>query len=394
MKRQHASPSILILTASAGAGHTVAARAMSESISERLPHATVEVHDVLDSSGPVLRRLYADGYMALVHYAPAVMGLLYDAMDAPPSRLTEFLRGRAQDVLTAGTVRFLLERRPTLIVNTHFLSAEIVARLRRAGRLHCPQVTVTTDFETFRLWVQPPTEQYFTATESGKALLSTWGVDPADVVVSGIPVRRAFCDDLDRIDLRRQHGLIADQPVVVLSCGGLGVPAAEQHLRQLAALPERVQVIAISGRDERLRVRLAARFAPRVRVLGFTDRMHEWMRVADLLVGKPGGLTSSEALVCGVPLVVVRPIPGHEARNGDYLLESGAAIKPSHVGVLRHRIIELLSEPSRLVRMRTACRRIARPDAARLIAEHVARRVGPPDISSQQVSTAAALSRS
>jgi processive 1,2-diacylglycerol beta-glucosyltransferase len=362
---------ILILTASAGAGHTMAAQAVAAAMAAAAPDQRVEVHDVLAWGTRLFRRLYGGGYAAIIRHAPALMGWLYDRVDCSSRGLGERGRRLVQECLTGRIARHLLHRNPRLVINTHYLPAEIIANLRRRGRLDCPQVIVTTDLETHRIWVQEPAERYYTATELGGAYLATWGVAAERIRVAGIPVRPAFAEVLTPGAVRARLGLSPEGPVVLLLCGALGMGPAEAALRQLLELPRDTQVVAIAGRNERLRRRLAALAGPagrRVSVIGFTERGHEYMRAADVAVTKPGGLTVSEALVCHLPLVLLDPIPGQETRNSDYLLEHGAALKVNNVRLLRYRVHELLSAPERMARMRAAAAALAKPSAARDIA--------------------------
>ncbi len=362
---------ILILTASAGAGHVIAAQALEQAFRAADPTAAVRCVDVLEVAGRVFRGMYGGGYLALIRHFPTGMGWLYDALDRPPGRLSERLRLAIQDAFCGPVVRFLRAEHPRLIVNTHFLSAEIVAQLRRAGRLAARQVTVCTDFETHRLWVNEPTERYYVATDVGKAYLTTWGVPAAAVRVTGIPVRPAFTTPLPLAEARRRCGVNPDQPLVLLLCGGFGVGPVGELLRELVRMPAAGQIVAIVGRNEPLRRRLAelAHGARRpVTVVGFTDRMHEFMFAADLVVTKPGGLTVSEALACGLPLVIVNPIPGQETRNADWLLEHGAAVKVNHPRLLGYRVATLLGDPARLATLRAAARGAGRPQAGAEIA--------------------------
>ncbi len=362
---------ILILTASAGAGHLIAARAVEHALRAQAPDVRVDVLDVLAISNILFRKLYAGGYLGLVRHLPTAMGWLYDAMDRPGGRGQDAARVWIQNLNKLPTVRYLLQRRPGLIVNTHYLPAEIVAQMRRADQLNCPQVTITTDYETHRIWAQEPAERYYTATEDGKVYLTTWGVAPERVRVTGIPVRPGFDQALDPREARQRCGLDSNRPVVLLLCGGFGVGPIAGLLHELVIMPGAAQVVVIAGRNEGLRSRLErqAAGAPRpVRVVGFTEQMHEWMRAADVVVTKPGGLTVAESLACGLPLVVVNPIPGQETRNADYLLEHGAAIKVNNARLLGHRVSGLLEDRPRLERLRAAAQAIARPHAARDIA--------------------------
>lgn len=364
-------PLILILSASAGYGHMMAARALRDAFARQRPHARVEVVDVLQWANPFFRRLYAGGYLALCNHAPTAMGWLYDAMDRPEPWFRDWFRPAFQNLNARRAIRRLTRLQPTLIVNTHYLPAEITARLIRLGRVQCPQVTVTTDFETHRLWVQEPTTRYYTATEAGARYLIAWGAPPGRVVISGIPVRPAFAQLETRPAMRTRLGLDEHRPVVLMSCGGFGVGPTQDLFRQLLRTPPEVQIVAIAGRNERLRRRLEAIAAAHQRpvtILGFTETIHEWMRAADLLVTKPGGLTVSEALVCGLPLVIVNPIPGQEARNSDYLLERGAAIKVNSAQLLEYRVTTLLRDPARLDALRRQAAALGRPAAAEIIA--------------------------
>lgn len=361
---------ILILTASAGAGHNIAAGALAHEFRVQAPAADVIVLDVLAISNGFFRRLYADGYLGLVRYAPTAMGWLYDAMDQPGRRIRNALRILIQDLNKLPTTRFVRQHRPRLIVNTHYLPAEFVAQMRHHHQLDCPQVTVTTDFETHRLWVQEPTERYYTATTLGKAYLSTWGVNPERVVVSGIPVRPGFVNAVARAEARRRCQLPEGRPVVLLLSGGFGVGPTGALLRELVTMPTAANIVVVAGRNTALKRRLeaqVAKSAASVRVLGYVENMHEWMAAADVVVSKPGGLTVAEALACGVPLMIVNPIPGQETRNADYLLEQGAAQKVNNPRLLGHRVSTLLSDPAALAAFQAAARRTGRPNAAREI---------------------------
>ncbi|QOJ14280.1 MAG: glycosyltransferase [Planctomycetia bacterium] len=370
---------ILVLSASAGAGHLTAARAVEQALARSAGPAAppVEVLDVLDLTNRLFRALYAGGYLAIVNHAPGAMGWLYEMMDRPGTRIRDAIRTGVQNLCSRRVAALLRERRPRLIINTHFLAAELVAQLRRRGALDCPQFTVTTDFETHRLWVQPPTERYFTATPEGKAYLASFGVPSDSIRVSGIPVRAEFEQPLDRADARSRLGLPLHRPIVLMLCGGFGVGPAERVLAALRAAPGAPHVVVICGRNHALHARLAraAQGDSQIAICGFTEDMHIYMRAADVAVSKPGGLTASEALVSGLPLVILNPIPGQEARNSDYLLEHGAAIKVNSLRLLAHRVGALLADPPRIAALRAAALRIARPSAAMIVAEEALQRI-------------------
>jgi processive 1,2-diacylglycerol beta-glucosyltransferase len=363
-------PRILILSASVGAGHLRAAEAVEAALGQLVPQAHVKNVDVLDLTNRVFRRLYGRFYLELVNKAPHVLGYFYDLLDQP-SKSGRNRGDRFRLVLEKLNLRpfikFLQAEPWDLVINTHFLPAEIVASLRKKKLLDVPQVTVTTDFETHRLWVNQPCERYFTATEEGSLYLQSWGVPAGAAEPTGIPVHPVFSEPKDRAALLVKHGLDGDRPVVLQLAGGFGVGPIEKLYRELLKVEVPLQVAAVSGRNEKLKAQLAKVPCPgrhRTKVFGFTKEIDELMAVADLVVSKPGGLTTSETLARGAVMVIVNPIPGQESRNSDFLLESGAAIKANNAATLAHKVSALLADPKRLTQLRANVRRIARPLAA------------------------------
>jgi processive 1,2-diacylglycerol beta-glucosyltransferase len=365
----HTGPRVLVLSASVGAGHLRAAQAVELALRERLPSATVRNLDVLELTNSAFRRVYGKAYLDLVNKAPHVLGYFYDLLDRPrrPNSVQDKLRLAVQRLNLRKFIRFLEAEPWDLILNTHFLPAEIVASLRRQGRLSTPQVTVTTDFETHRLWVHEPCDHYFTATEEGARYLQSWGVAAADVSVTGIPIHPVFSRPKGRAECRARHGLGDDRPVVLQLAGGFGVGPVARIYQALLSLERPLELAVVAGRNEAVRAELQALPVPprhRTHVLGFTDQIDELMAAADLVVSKPGGLTTSEVLARGAVLAVVNPIPGQESRNSDFLLESGAAIKANNLATLAYKVAALLDDPARLSQLRAGVARVARPRAA------------------------------
>jgi processive 1,2-diacylglycerol beta-glucosyltransferase len=365
-----AAPHVLILSASVGAGHLRAAQAVELALRELHPEAHVRNLDVLEMTNSLFRRLYAKAYVDLINRAPHVLGYFYDLLDRPSKsgrHRRDRLRLALEKLNLRAFIRFLKEEPCDLVINTHFLPAEIIASLRRKRQLAVPQVTVTTDFETHRLWVNTPCDHYFTATEEGARYLHHWSVPAADVSVTGIPIHPVFRQHKDRSFCRSRHGLAEDRPVVLQLAGGFGVGPVAAWLKALLEVERPLQLIAIAGRNEAVRKQLQNVKAPerhRVKVLGFTDQIDELMASADLVVSKPGGLTTSEVLARGAVMVIVNPIPGQESRNSDYLLEQGAAIKVNNPAMLAYKVASLLDDPKRLYNLRTNSIRLGRPRAA------------------------------
>jgi processive 1,2-diacylglycerol beta-glucosyltransferase len=253
-----------------------------------------------------------------------------------------------------------------VVVNTHFLPAEIIASLRRDGKLSVPQITVTTDFETHRLWVNEPCEHYTTATPEGAAYLRHWGVK-GSVSVTGIPIHPVFSRPKDRAECLARQQLAGDRPIILQLAGGFGVGPIEKLFGGILSIEIPIEIVVVAGKNEEVKRELERIEVPsrhRVKVLGFTDQMDELMCVADVVLSKPGGLTTSEVLARGAAMAIVNPIPGQESRNSDYLLENGAAIKINNVATLPLKLTELLKDAARLTSLKLNARRIAKPQAA------------------------------
>jgi processive 1,2-diacylglycerol beta-glucosyltransferase len=347
-----------------------AAQAVELALHQVVPDAAVRNVDVLDMTNAAFRRLYGKAYLDLVNKAPHVLGYFYDIMDRPSRsgrNRSDRFRLAIQKLNLKAFIRFLQEGPWDLVINTHFLPAEIIASLRKHERLDVPQVTATTDFETHRLWVNEPCDHYFTATDEGAQYLQHWGVAAERTTATGIPIHPVFSAPKDRAACLKKHKLAEDRPVVLQLAGGFGVGPVEAIYRSLLAIETPLQIVAITGRNEKAKTQLEAIACPRqhkAKVLGFTDQIDEFMAAADIVVSKPGGLTTSEALARGAIMAIVNPIPGQESRNSDFLLENGAAIKLNNLATLAHKLTALLRDKERLEQLKANVRRVARPRAA------------------------------
>jgi processive 1,2-diacylglycerol beta-glucosyltransferase len=360
---------ILVLSASVGAGHLRAAQAVELACRQAYPEFIVHNIDVLEYTNAAFRQVYGKAYLDLVNKAPHVLGLFYDLLDRPSKtgNSGDKLRLLVQKLNLTKFIKFLQAEPWDLAINTHFLPAEIIAHLRKKKDVKFPQVTVTTDFETHRLWVNQPCELYFTATAEGAEYLHSWGVPRDATRVTGIPIHPAFGEPKDRSLCQRKHGIKGDRPVVVQMAGGFGVGPIEKIYEQLLAVEPSLDIIVVCGRNEKVRKELAAVRVPprhRAKIIGFTTEIDEILVAADLVVSKPGGLTTSETLARGVAMVIVNPIPGQESRNSDYLLENGAAIKVNNLATLAHKITNVLTTTGRLSELQAHARKIGRPRAA------------------------------
>jgi processive 1,2-diacylglycerol beta-glucosyltransferase len=221
------------------------------------------------------------------------------------------------------------------------------------------------------MWLSRTFHRYFVALEETKVHLQCLGVPSERVTVSGIPIDPQFQPPADRRATRLERGLDPDLPTFLVSAGALGVSPAEGVVEAMQRLNRPVQLIVVCGKNEAMQTNIAALGAKsqvvKTHVLGYTTEMHLWMAAADVFIGKPGGLTTSEALAIGLPMVVVSPIPGQEERNSDHLLELGIAIRCNEFTTMPYKIGLLLDDPERLDHMRAQARKYGHPEAAATI---------------------------
>jgi processive 1,2-diacylglycerol beta-glucosyltransferase len=374
-------PRVLLLSASSGAGHVRAAQALEKAFAAR-GDCAVEHIDAIHYVSKLFQRVYDKAYIAMVRRAPELMGVLYDRADQPWNHPRRRL---AMDRLnTQPMIRMLKRTQPDLCVATHFLPAEIIAWLIAKKKLSARHAIVVTDYDVHALWLCRTVDRYYVALEESAEYMARIGVARDKLRVTGIPVDPLFAKPVDRGDARKHLGLDAEATTVLVSAGGEGVGPIEQLVRNLLAMQKPWQIVAIAGKSEKTRRRLEelsrqagalSSGASRLYAVGFTTEMDQYMAAADLLVGKAGGLTTSEALARALPIALVEPIPGQEERNADHLLEAGAAIRCNNLPAAAWKIATLLDDPPRLRRMQEAARAMAQPAAAANIAEDALRLV-------------------
>ena len=365
---------ILILSASVGNGHTIAAESLKKAFEINKLAREVRHEDTLKFTNSLFRRLYGKAYIDLVNNAPEVLGWMYDQLDEPWKN--EKRRLFFDKLNTQPFVKMVREYAPDWIVCTHFLPAEIISDLKAKKKLDCPQAIVVTDFDMHALWLCRNYEHYFVALDETRFYLESLGFDTGKISVCGIPIDPVFSEAKSREAMREKYGLDQNTPVLILSLGGFGVGHIDGLLNSLRSISQPVQVLAMCGRNETLKKRLEKENAlaegARIIPVGYTKEMNEYMTAADLIVGKPGGLTTCEALAKGLVFVVVNPIPGQEERNADHLLENGAAIRSNNPATLGYKIEQLLKEPKKLEKMSRNAQAFARPRAAFDIADKLA----------------------
>jgi processive 1,2-diacylglycerol beta-glucosyltransferase len=371
---------VALCSASVGHGHARAAGALAKAL-EGLG-AEVSVLDALEGAPAWFVRGYRDAYLATVRHLPPLAEAVYRLGDRPPRGV------RVGSVVEGAALRGFVSRAELVgadaIVCTHFLCARVLSDLKGRGVVRAPMAVCVTDQHPHGIWLVRHAERVMVASEEALGAAERAGAGGGRAVVTGIPIDARFGEWVARGAARAGLGLEPGVPTALVSGGGLGLVEMAGVVEALAACPGARRVVVVCGHNGALRARMerlageCGRGAggARLTVLGYTDAMHALMRAADVLVGKPGGLTTAEAAACGLPMVLTRPIPGQEERNARRLTSLGAAVlerDPARAGRVA---AALLEERGRLAAMAERSAALGRPDAAERAAGVVMGMVG------------------
>ncbi len=373
---------ILLLSASAGAGHVRAADALLKHVKNHPAlknGGDVQHWDILQYTNPLFKNIYSKLYLDLVNRAPTLLGMVYKSTDKPWKETF----AQAFEKFNAGPfIKALGEFKPDLVVCTHFTPPNIISWLnskktsRSNPKIPAPAIVVT-DLDLHAMWLTRSYSHYFVSLEETKIYLQQMGIPAEKTTVSGIPIDPIFRTPKDKIATRKELHLDPKRFTILVSAGGFGVGPIESLITHLLHLNTPTQIIAIAGKSkdlltklEKLANSLSTQHSSTQGTLvpiGFTKQMDEYMAAADILISKPGGLTTSEAMARGLPMCVVNPIPGQEERNADHLLEAGVAIKCNNPPTLAWKLQQLLQNPARFQAMQAAATSFGKPSANQII---------------------------
>lgn len=363
-------PSILILSAGYGEGHRQAATALSRAFQERPEPTRVHVVDYMEMVHPVLNSITRYLYQSCVKYAPNVYGVFYRLTDKiPPTSIVQQL---VRQIGARKLLKYIRSTEPDVVINTFPLSSGAMAWLKRQALTDVMSATVITDYTVHSQWVHDQTDRYFVGSQHVKETLLEKGVPAGKIEVTGIPVRPCFHERHDRSHLKQTLGL-DERPTLLVMGGWHGVFNASTCER-LAEVGTTVQLLFVCGGDRQLFHRilpLQMKYPDRVRVFGYVSNIQELMAVSDCILTKAGGLTTSEALAMGVPMLLYRPIPGQEEANARFLIERGVACLARHPHQLIEKFTQLCRNSEQLALMKERANSVKPGNASEKIVDCV-----------------------
>ncbi|EFU39075.1 Monogalactosyldiacylglycerol synthase [Paenibacillus vortex V453] len=310
----------MLLSEGFGAGHTQAAHALSSSLRQLSPSVQTKVLELGSFLNPKIAPLIISAYRKTITTRPRLVGYMYRHQKSF-NRFTALALHRMFYTSTKNVVRQL---RPDIIVCTHFIPSAVISRLKRLGT-DVPLCTVITDYDAHDTWISPEVDRYFVSTPEVKRKLLNRGVSQAKIQVTGIPIHPDFWTHPGKEEIRERFQL-SDMPTVLVMGGGWGIMNDEVVHEFLTRWRGEVQIIFCLGNNDKGREEMESnpRFQhPNIRILGFTREIDKLMEVSDLLVTKPGGMTCTEGLAKGIPMLFHQPLPGQEEENCQYFTAQG-----------------------------------------------------------------------
>lgn len=362
---------ILIASLKAGAGHMMAAKALEDTLLQQKEKFEVKNVDFLEYSTILSQDFYGKWYLDIVNKVPQFYGWLYDNLDdnTKDSRLI-FDRINAQKFK-----EFVFAYEPDLIICTHFVPADILTHWRVKYQKKYKVVVTVTDYEAHRLWAEKKVDEYYVATPEMIEELTKFEVKAEKIISTGIPIDPKYNQNFDLPTIREKYNLTNNFTILVAS-GGFGMGPVEQIIKKLHQLPNSLNILVMTGNNSILLKslnKIPDQAHQNKIIFPFIDNDQELMAVSNIIIGKPGGLTTSEALVVGRPIIVINPIPGQEIANANYIARNLAGLQADDLDEVIKIVKNLLKRPDLLETLTKNSQRLAKPHAAKDIIDHALR---------------------
>ncbi len=363
---------VLLLYISQVSGHRHSAVAISKALKELNPDCEIRSLNGFGYTFPLMEKVINTAYMGVIKRAPQIWEYLYDN-----PKVIKASRKIKESIHKSSHKKFkplFDEFKPDVVICTQAFPCGMVADYKKENNLSVKVIGVLTDFAPHMYWLHEGVDYYIVPFEDAKKRYVNEGVKENQIKVFGIPIRMKFAEQLDRPTIANKLHLDLDIPTILVMGGGQGLGPMKEAVKSLVALHRELQIIVIAGTNEKLVKwiqKIRHKEDKKIIVYDYASNVDELMDISTLIITKPGGMTTSECLAKGLPMVVVDPIPGQEERNSDFLVKSGIALRVNDKTKIAETVETLLNNPSRLKSMRQAALNFSRPQAAQDIAKLV-----------------------
>jgi processive 1,2-diacylglycerol beta-glucosyltransferase len=324
---------VLIFYACYGGGHISAANSLKECIDKNFNDVEAITIDFMDFLSKTIDKLTTTAYEEMAKKMPVLWGTMYSRSEKGPLAK---ISSDSNKIMAIKLHVLIKKYNPDFIISTHFFSSQMCAYLKKKNKLNNVKIsTVLTDFALHEQWIVGAQyiDDLFVAHIGMKNDLLQKGILPTKVHATGIPLSSKFLINYDKNKIYHDFNLDPNKFTILFFAGGrygLGKKNTYQILEDIAKYLDNIQVVAISGTNEKMKdnfSNIVKKYnrEKEIKVLGFTDRVPELMNISDIVISKPGGLTTSECLSCNLPLIIINPIPGQEEQNAEFLTQNHLA---------------------------------------------------------------------
>ena len=363
---------VMIFYAAYGGGHLSAARSIKENIETNYSNVEVKLVDCMEYVNKFVNKVTTKAYSEMAKKAPRTWGKVYwESQKGPLAHIST----TSNKVLSIKLNKLLKDFEPDIIISTHPFGTQMCAYLKKLGKLNATIATVMTDYAPHDQWLvfNHYVDYYFVSHEGMKNKLHEKGIPNEKIFATGIPLSNKFLLKYDKSEILESFGLSPDRKTVLFFGGGefgLGKTQTFKIFKSFVECHENIQIVAIAGKNPKMKEsfeHLVDELDKHdyVKILEYTNKVPELMSISDLVVTKPGGLTTTESLASGLPIVVINPIPGQEEENASYLEENKVAIWIKKDDNIEEILNSLFASPDKMQEMKIRARLIAKKNSTK-----------------------------
>ena len=367
---------ILLFYASFGGGHLSAANSIKQCIDENFSDCETKLVDCMLYVNKPINAISTTAYKEMAKKFPWVWGDIYaHTQKGPLARISS----TSNNLMAKKLLKLLKEYQPDVVISTHPFGSQMVSYLKRKALIDCKLATILTDFAPHEQWLigSDYVDYLFVSHEKLRQELINTGIDSNKVFATGIPLSNRFLMHYNKEEIKHSFGLDLNKKVILFFGGGEFGLGREVTIKILSAFIHNIkdhQIVAIAGKNEKMREEFNSLVEQEhsediVTVLSYTNQVPELMSISDLVVTKPGGLTSTESLSSGLPMVLINPIPGQEEENAEFLENSGVAVWLRKNSDFEAEISKLLSDKDKLHKMKLNTKLLAKKHSTRDICD-------------------------
>ena len=349
---------VIIFYASYGGGHLSAAKSIESVINEKYPDIETKIIDCMKYVNKGVEKITTAAYRGMAKKAPWVWGKIYNASQ---KGVMAHISSRSNVMMAIKLLKLLKAEQPDIVISAHPFSSQMCAYLKRKGKVNFPLATIMTDFAPHDQWLvgHETTDHFFVAHDKMKNYLISKGIDENKVFDLGIPISTRFTKQYNRAEILKEFNL-KENKKTILFFGGWNSGSAQTRTLKifevLSTYSDDYQLVAISAKNKKLQEGyekiIADNNLKNVTVLEYTTKVPELMSIANFVVAKPGGLTTSESLAMQLPMIIINPIAGQEEENAEYLEEKGVGIWMRKDDNIKEKLEALLKDEEKLAKMK------------------------------------------